>query len=161
MNHKVLLRLCKGVPAVPLTSQSSSGGIPLSMLTWAQTRASAPFIGKSRKYVFRKWAQTRASAHLSMLTWAQTGASATVHSSIFVDPLWGLWAPSWSSFGCLWGSLWGPLGRLGGSLVTLGGYVGLTLLDLGPPWPPFGYTLAAFFMNLGTLGAYRVILGWS
>ncbi len=51
-----------------------------SMLTWALTRASAPFIEKYRKHIFLKWAQTRASAHLSMLTCAQTRASATFRS---------------------------------------------------------------------------------
>ncbi len=68
----------------------------------------------------------------------QTRARATFHFSFFLGSLWGLWAPFLSSFRCLWGSPWGPLGCLGGSLVTLGGYFGLTLLDFGPPWPPFG-----------------------
>ncbi len=67
---------------------------------------------------------------------------------------------SLGSLGTLLELLWMPLGvslgasgRLGGSLVTLGDYVGLTLLHLGPPWPPFGYIEAAFFMNFATLGA--------
>ncbi len=131
-----------------------------------------PIHPKILKSIFLKWAQTRASVHEHADTGAnlserpvhrkisrnmsEVGANSSERSPEHADMGANSSERHFSLF-LFRGSSLGPLGRLGGSLVTLGGHVGLTLLELGSTWPPFGYTLATFLMNLGTLGAQRII----